>query len=211
MVARILIKTHPFEKIGVSLVCMRWTLVNSLTGCKRLRLASDLPAVKQQAGWNRLNLPNGAESTCLERPGRVEPQEENPPCGSTFSDHPMDNLTSQRYLLNIEVLQILRPLRSAAHEDNPLSLCLFFQAASGLVCESWLTEVCKTFPVLERDRQTSWDNEFLYVWIQENRRMLPYGLFYKNVPYPPSNHIPPTCLYRKGKHAARFPLWKTIS
>ena len=47
-------KTHPFEKIGVSLVCMRWTLVNSVTGCKRLRLASDLPAVKQQAGWNRL-------------------------------------------------------------------------------------------------------------------------------------------------------------
>ena len=65
-------KTHPFEKIGVSLVCMRWTLVNSVTGCKRLRLASDLPAVKQQAGWNRLNLPNGAESTCLERPGRVQ-------------------------------------------------------------------------------------------------------------------------------------------
>ena len=29
-------------------------------------------------GQNRLNLPNGAESTCLERPGRVEPQEENP-------------------------------------------------------------------------------------------------------------------------------------
>ena len=47
-------KTHPFEEIGVSLVCMRWTLVNSVTGCKRLRLASDLPAVKQQAGWNRL-------------------------------------------------------------------------------------------------------------------------------------------------------------
>ena len=38
--------------------------------------------------------------------------------------------------------------------------------------------------------------------------MLPYGLFYKNVPYPPSNHIPPTCLYSKGKHAARFPLWR---
>ena len=30
-------------------------------------------------GQNRLNLPNGAESTCLEWPGRVESQEENPP------------------------------------------------------------------------------------------------------------------------------------
>ncbi|WP_234944889.1 hypothetical protein, partial [Dialister histaminiformans] len=27
------------------------------------------------------------------------------PCGSTFSDHPMDNLTSQRHLLNIEIFR----------------------------------------------------------------------------------------------------------
>ena len=45
------------------------------------------------------------------------------PCGSTFSDHPMDNLTSQLHLLDIETLQVLRPLRSAAHEDKPLSSC----------------------------------------------------------------------------------------
>ena len=42
------------------------------------------------------------------------------PCGSTFSDHPMDNLTSQLHLLDIETLQVLRPLRSAAHEDKLL-------------------------------------------------------------------------------------------
>ena len=94
----------------------------------------------------RQHFPTGAESTCLE--GRTAGGKS--PCGSTFSDHPMDNLTSQLHLLNIEILQILRPLRSAAHEDNSLSSCLFFQAASGLVCESWLTEACKTFPVLER-------------------------------------------------------------
>ena len=55
------------------------------------------------------------------------------PCGSTFSDHPMDNLTSQLHLLNIEILQILRPLRSAAHEDNPLSSCLSYQAARSYI------------------------------------------------------------------------------
>ena len=38
--------------------------------------------------------------------------------------------------------------------------------------------------------------------------MLPYGLFYKNVPYPPINRIPLICLCSKGKHAARFPLWR---
>ena len=42
------------------------------------------------------------------------------PCGSTFSDHYMDNLTSQLQLLDIETLQVLRPLRSAAHEDKLL-------------------------------------------------------------------------------------------
>ena len=129
-------------------------------------------------GQNRLNLPNGAESTCLERPGRVQlpavftlrklyvfrpsygqfnipaaPSQftkwgrkygpgtawegrtagGKSPCGSTFSDHPMDNLTSQLHLLNIEILQILRPLRSAAHEDNPLSSCLSYQAARSYI------------------------------------------------------------------------------
>ena len=45
----------------------------------------------------------------------------------------MDNLTSQLHLLNIEILQILRPLRSAAHEDNPLSSCLSYQAARSYI------------------------------------------------------------------------------
>ena len=46
------------------------------------------------------------------------------PSGScTFSDHYMDNLTSQLHLLHIEIFQILRPLRSTAHEDKPLSSC----------------------------------------------------------------------------------------
>ena len=40
--------------------------------------------------------------------------------------------------------------------------------------------------------------------------MLPYGLFYKNVPYPPTNRIPLICLCSKGKHAARFPLWREM-
>ena len=55
------------------------------------------------------------------------------PCLSTFSDHPMDNLTSHLHLLNIEILQILRPLKSAAHEDNPLSSCLSYQAARSYI------------------------------------------------------------------------------
>ena len=84
-------------------------------------------------GQNRLNLPNGAESTCLERPGRVDPQEENSPLRVYFFRPSMDNLTSQLYLLNIEILQILRPLRSAAHEDNPLSSCLSYQAARSYI------------------------------------------------------------------------------
>ena len=44
-----------------------------------------------------------------------------PPFGScTFSDNHMESLTFQRHLLDIEILQILRPLRSAAHEDKLL-------------------------------------------------------------------------------------------
>ena len=39
----------------------------------------------------RQHFPTGAESTCLE--GRTAGGKS--PCGSTFSDHPMDNLTSQ--------------------------------------------------------------------------------------------------------------------
>ena len=77
----------------------------------------------------RQHFPTGAESTCLE--GRTAGGKS--PCGSTFSDHPMDNLTSQLHLLNIEILQILRPLRSAAHEDNPLSSCLSYQAARSYI------------------------------------------------------------------------------
>ena len=42
------------------------------------------------------------------------------PCGSTFSDHPMESLAFQLHLLDIEILHILRPLRSAAHEDKLL-------------------------------------------------------------------------------------------
>ena len=34
-----------------------------------------------------------------------------------------DYLNLQLHLLNIEILQILRPLRSAAHEDTRLSSC----------------------------------------------------------------------------------------
>ena len=34
------------------------------------------------------------------------------------------------------------------------------------------------------------------------------GPFYKNIPYPPSNRIPPICLCSKRKHAACFPLWR---
>ena len=70
-------KTHPFEKIGVSLVCMRWTLVNSVTGCKRLRLASDLPAVKQQAGWNRLRFTKWGRKYLLGSPGRIQLPEDS--------------------------------------------------------------------------------------------------------------------------------------
>ena len=55
------------------------------------------------------------------------------PCGSTFSDHHMESLTFQLHLLDIEILQILRPLKSAAHEDKLLSSCLFFQAARSYI------------------------------------------------------------------------------
>ena len=62
-----------------------------------------------------------------------------PPSGScTFSDHYMDNLTSQLHLLNIETLQVLRPLRSAAHEDKLLSSCLSSQAAKRFIVLNWL-------------------------------------------------------------------------
>ena len=49
-------------------------------------------------GQNRLNLPNGAESTCLERPGRIQLPEDSSSGSCMFSDHHMDNLTSQLYL-----------------------------------------------------------------------------------------------------------------
>ena len=45
-------------------------------------------------GQNRLNLPNGAESTCLERPGRVESQEENPPAVLLFQTIKQENRKS---------------------------------------------------------------------------------------------------------------------
>ena len=73
-------------------------------------------------GQNRLNLPNGPKVLAGKSwEGRTAGGKSH--CGSTFSDHPMDNLTSQLHLLNIEILQILRPLRSAAHEDTRLSSC----------------------------------------------------------------------------------------
>ena len=61
------------------------------------------------------------------------------PSGScTFSDHFMDNLTSQLHLLDIETLQVLRPLRSAAHEDKLLSSCLSNQSAKRFIVLNWL-------------------------------------------------------------------------
>jgi hypothetical protein len=45
-------------------------------------------------------------------------------------------------------------------------------------------------------------------WDKGKQKDVTYGLFYKNVSYPLSNHIPPTCLCSNGKHATRFPLWR---
>ena len=62
-----------------------------------------------------------AESTWLEAAWEDRTAGGKSPCGSTFSDHHMESLTFQLHLLDIEILQILRPLRSAAHEDKPLT------------------------------------------------------------------------------------------
>ena len=150
MVARSLIKHTHLGKLR--LVCLRygWSRITPVSACRQLRLASDLPALKQQGGWNRLRFTKWGRKYLLGSPGRIQLPEDSSSGSCMFSEHSLDNLTSQLHLLNIEILQTLRPLRSAAHEDNSLSSCLFFQAASGLVCESWLTEACKTFPVLER-------------------------------------------------------------
>ena len=72
-------------------------------------------------GQNRLNLPNGAESTWLERPGRVEPQEENPPAVLPFSDHLWTNLTSQPQRNGIRRIPILK-LRLTAKLLNKLDI-----------------------------------------------------------------------------------------
>ena len=52
-------------------------------------------------GQNRLDLPNGAESTCLERPGRVGHQEDFSSRCPAFPDH--SQLQRAVKLLNKEV------------------------------------------------------------------------------------------------------------
>lgn len=82
------------------------------------------------AGVIRAEVIDGAKSTrftkwgrkyLLRKPGGYSFPRFLPSGSRTFSDHPMESLTFQLHLLDIEILQILRPLRSAAHEDKPLT------------------------------------------------------------------------------------------
>ena len=128
--------------IGVARMPM--TTLQKRPGYHLQEIHSDFDSVEWQPATTRrcrcshanteVKLTN-AESTCLERPGRIQLPEDSSSGSCMFSDHHMDNLTSQLHLLNIEILQILRPLRSAAHEDNPLSSCLSFPVAYSQRCQ----------------------------------------------------------------------------
>ena len=121
----------PFEKIGVSLVCMRWTLVNSVTGCKRLRLASDLPAVKQQAGWNRLRFTNWGRKYLLGSPGRIQLPEDSSSGSCMFSDRKTRNLED----FHIEIAAGSWIAEQWKHlKWGAFLLCISSQIASGLAC-----------------------------------------------------------------------------
>ena len=62
----------------------------------------------------------------------------------------MESLTFQLHLLDIEILQILRPLRSAAHEDKPLTAKTGLPIYKKLMNWSQQKESSETFSVLER-------------------------------------------------------------
>ena len=85
----------------------------------------------------RQHFPNGAKSTCLE--GRTAGGKS--PCGSTFSDHPMENLTSQPQRNGIRRIPILK-LRLAVEllnkETHHRDVMFFFSVLSYLAARSYI-------------------------------------------------------------------------
>ena len=110
----------PFRKIEASL---------SQIWLKPDNSGVSLQAATADGGAIRAEVIDGEKSTqftkwgrkyLLRKPGGYSFPRFLPSGSRTFSDHPMESLTFQLHLLDIEILQILRPLRSAAHEDKLL-------------------------------------------------------------------------------------------